>query len=160
MYCKECGYSLKKLIDSECPECGHRFDIRDPTSFARHRRIWPLLNWLALGCACYPLLWLLTLYAAGIAASWRLGRWPQPNRDDPGDFDGTVQALLIVFGCGFLAYLPVLVASGIVLLLLTEYSDRGAGRAMRWLITMVALWICTAVVTKRDPARLLEWYFD
>lgn len=35
--CKECGYSLAHNRTGRCPECGGRFDLRDPWTYATPR---------------------------------------------------------------------------------------------------------------------------
>jgi hypothetical protein len=37
-YCRRCGYDLRGLSSSLCPECGARFDPADPSTFDRNRR--------------------------------------------------------------------------------------------------------------------------
>ena len=34
MICRHCGYCLRGLESSVCPECGRAFDLHDPNSFA------------------------------------------------------------------------------------------------------------------------------
>ena len=33
MYCRKCEYPLPKTDEGTCPECGTRFELKDPTSF-------------------------------------------------------------------------------------------------------------------------------
>lgn len=42
-YCRNCGYDLQGLEEQRCPECGRRFDARNPRSF---RATPPLPLWI------------------------------------------------------------------------------------------------------------------
>jgi hypothetical protein len=37
--CRHCGYSLHRLVENRCPECGNSFDPQDPKTFRLPRSI-------------------------------------------------------------------------------------------------------------------------
>jgi hypothetical protein len=51
MYCRGCGYDLRKLDTTRCPECGRGFDPNDASTYhlSRPVKVWPYIAiWLGL----------------------------------------------------------------------------------------------------------------
>jgi hypothetical protein len=93
VYCMQCGYDLRGLVEPRCPECGQAFDrgrllvdqyvrCRRPRSDRRYRA-GSRLSWV--GCALMILLlagwhagWLLVVLEPGTGLAWRtlVDAWP------------------------------------------------------------------------------------
>ncbi|HEY8667254.1 MAG TPA: hypothetical protein VIL86_11345 [Tepidisphaeraceae bacterium] len=69
-YCRTCGYLLRGLQTSRCPECGKTFDRADPRTFRKKPKR-PLKTWAQR--AAVLLLLLATTYAAEIG--WLYWGW-------------------------------------------------------------------------------------
>jgi hypothetical protein len=44
--CLGCGYALRGLVESRCPECGRSFDRGNPATFNSGRQCGPVARWL------------------------------------------------------------------------------------------------------------------
>src|SRR5689334_6297711 len=59
--CLDCGYSLRGLPESRCPECGRRFDPDDPVTFDTGRPMWRSMRWFVQPTGFVrPLVWIAT----------------------------------------------------------------------------------------------------
>ena len=67
MYCLKCGYSLRHLNRSACPECGREFNTNDPSTYSDitlkswRKRLFVGLAFLSLWACCWLIMepWLV-----------------------------------------------------------------------------------------------------
>jgi hypothetical protein len=105
MRCKTCRYSLSKLTEHRCPECGRAFDPNDPSTFFSERELrLDHVKMVMRALVCAPFLvwfiWISILFADGIGAE---GVFNSPRAD--------------FLGAAFLTiiYWPLILVAAIVL---------------------------------------------
>lgn len=165
MYCRRCGYLLAGLeqpgAESACPECGRRFDGKDPRTWADaaarslHRR----LAWIAMMTAPGPL-WGLGVTLVLYLGAWAtLGRRPIPMLDDPKDVSIPIRLLGYAGGVLQLAslFFPLIsiscaIAAGVM---------HRSWRPWIWIVLSALAFVAiSAIWIRMDPWRMLEWEGD
>lgn len=77
-FCLGCGYSLRRLREHACPECGRSFDPADPGTFTifgplqSSQRRWLIAGWTATLLLCALTAALLVLKQTPIGIEWLL----------------------------------------------------------------------------------------
>lgn len=119
MRCKTCHYSLSKLTEHRCPECGRAFDPNDPSTFLSGREPDPRLRhvkFALLAILCAPfLVWFWELFPALLERS--RGGW----------FD-TLGDKLFLSGAVAILDWSMMLMSAFVLFLLFEFISIVRGR--------------------------------
>src|SRR5688572_32724577 len=67
IFCQRCGYVLRHLDGSRCPECGHLFDSQDVSGLRDPARSFTLLD---KGLLLMPV-WVISIILVGVWMPWR-----------------------------------------------------------------------------------------
>lgn len=160
MECLGCGYDLRGLGETRCPECGRAFDPRvratyGPGDSARRDR--RLVRW-GVVAAIWPLVAVGLVHLARVGARLTLGRWPRPSIDDPKTIGPAVDALH--FGAALALMLcDAALLAGTVLVLIALVNRRW--RAGLIMIGLAAAgWTAALGLGRLDPGGAIEWFLD
>jgi len=84
MYCLRCGYNLRGLHESRCPERGLVFNPSDPQSFSdKTTERGATVFWISILSMICPLTIIVLLLTTWVVAGFQLGHVPIPMADDP-----------------------------------------------------------------------------
>jgi hypothetical protein len=157
MFCIGCGYDLKGLTRTTCPECGRRFSPGDPETYACgppspvKRSI--IVQALAAGLAWFSV---APMYIAWMQAWFILGRRPQAHIDDPKLIAGLTLYPEPVYCC---TLAPVALLIHLVLLSWLALRAEWMLAAVHFWIALVS-WVLIVLLVVFDPLRVCAWYFD
>ena len=103
-----------------------------------------------------PLLILLGVYAAWLAAWASLGTRPRPSLDDP-----TAVLGLFYYASLLPVYLmPIGVIAGVGSVVGSFAIERLRPKAFAWSLSIGGLWIGTVALLRWDPFMVVYWWMD
>lgn len=152
--CLQCGYSLRGLVETRCPECGRAFDPNDSTTFgpaarAKWLQAWagPPPRWHIYGIVVFTLLLLLEISRPG----WL--------KTPPGASFSLLSFVVAVAN----PILPMVLALDYLVRVLVLWEDRREGRTgrtkpsrvglRRWLVTPLCLLLIYTATVHLWPLR-------
>lgn len=156
--CGYCGYDLSGGTVETCPECGRR--PSDWTVFAdKQLLLWRRVN---LVVCSLPLVWMILLNIAFIAARISLGRWPIP----PDHSRGTLP-LMILSGTFSWVLMIAMCAPGVVWFFIGRRLGSiacpvavAASLQRRAVAAYLLSWGATYILAMSDPVGAFNWMRD
>lgn len=109
---------------------------------------------LYLACCSLPWVTIAALYLFAGAATYELGHWPIPSRDDPKYIDMDVFYHAVAYGAVAMVWtVPLVLVAGVVLRLKRVPVRSG-------LLMLLTGWCAVLIQLFLDPGRLFIWYMD
>jgi hypothetical protein len=103
-----------------------------------------------------PLLILLGVYGAWLAAWASMGTRPRPSLDDPSAVLGLFYyaSLVPVF------LMPIGVVAGVGSIVASFAIERPRPKAFAWALCIGAFWIASVALLRWDPFMVVYWWMD
>jgi hypothetical protein len=163
MYCAGCGYVLKDLPESRCPECARAFDPADPHTF---REVPPHRLTPRQARAFLTFHWCLTVLSAGLTApilnfgaAWLvLGHAPRVSLDDP-KYIPNFGWLHAICGLWMIAAIPSTLLGALVpgYVAAASFPQRSFGWWLWRACMPPVVFVLSIIAIRYSQAGIIEW---